>query len=85
MYCIVCLLGQIQVNPLYTNAFFLLVWYNKLGIVHCTYLGESGYIFKKQIIFCLKLFFIFTNSVDPDEMQHYAAFIWVFTVCKSTR
>ena len=27
----------------------------------------------------------FTNSVDPDEMQHYAAFIWVFTVCISTR
>ena len=23
----------------YTNGFFLLVWYNKHGIVHCTYLG----------------------------------------------
>ena len=23
------------VNPLYTNGFFLLVWCNKLGIVHC--------------------------------------------------
>ena len=31
------------INPLYTNhGFFLLVWYNKLGIVHCTYLGVSG-------------------------------------------
>ena len=26
-------------------------------------------------------YFTFTNSVDPDEMQH---FIWVFTVCQST-
>ena len=22
----------------------------------------------------MKVFFTFTNSVDPDEMQHYAAF-----------
>ena len=22
----------------------------------------------------MKIFFTFTNSVDPDEMQHYAAF-----------
>ena len=28
---------------LYTNGFFLLVLYNKLGIIHCTYLGVSGY------------------------------------------
>ena len=45
-------------NPLYTNGFFLLVWYNKLGIAHCTYLGVSGV----------------TNSVDPYEMPHKAAF-----------
>ena len=31
-------------NPLYTDGFFLLVWYNKPGIVYCTYLGVSGYI-----------------------------------------
>ena len=37
------------------------------------------------VLFCLKIFFTFTNSVDPNEMQHYAAFLWVFTVCKSTR
>ena len=35
------------INPLYTNDFFLLVWYNKLGLVHCTYLGVSGYNFQK--------------------------------------
>ena len=36
-------------NPLYTDGFFLLVWYNKLGIVFCTYLGVSGYNLKKKI------------------------------------
>ena len=35
----------------------------------------SGYIFEKKIVFfCLKIFFTFTDSVDLDEMQHYAAF-----------
>ena len=33
--------------------------------------------------FCLKIFFPLTKSVDPDEMQHYAAFHQVFTFCKS--
>ena len=31
-------------------------------------------IFKYIVFFCLKISFKFTNSVDPDEMQHYAAF-----------
>ena len=26
------------------------------------------------LLICLKIFFTLTNSVDPDEMQHYAAF-----------
>ena len=41
---------------------------------------------KKNIVFfCLKICFTFTNSVDPDEMQHIMLhFIWVFTVCKCT-
>ena len=26
------------------------------------------------VFFCLKIFFTLLNSVDPDEMQHYAAF-----------
>ena len=35
----------------------------------------SGYNFKKKYcILFLKILFTFTNSVDPDEMQHYAAF-----------
>ena len=63
-----------MLNPLYKNGFFLLVWYNKLGIVHCTYLGVSGYNFKNIVFFCFKIFFTLTNSVDPDEMQYNAAF-----------
>ena len=63
-----------HVNPLYTNGLFPLVCYNKLGIVHCTYLGVSGYYFQIIYLFCLKTFFTFTSSVGPDEMQHYAAF-----------
>ena len=31
-------------------------------------------VFKKYVFFCMKIFFTFTNSVDPDEMQHHAAF-----------
>ena len=50
--------------------------YNKLGLVHCTYLRVSGYyiIFEKYFLLSKELFFTFTNSVDPDEMPHYGAF-----------
>ena len=34
----------------------------------------SGYNLKTILFFCLKIFFTSTNSVDPDEMHHYAAF-----------
>ena len=35
----------------------------------------SGYNFQKStVFFCLKICFTFANSVDPDEMQHNAAF-----------
>ena len=69
-------------DPWYTNGLFLLFWYNKLGIVHCTYLGVSAYNFQNNIVyFCLKILFTLTNSVDPDEMQRNASnFIWVFTI-----
>ena len=40
----------VNVNPLYANRFFLLVLYNKLGIVHCTYLGVSGCDLKKKYV-----------------------------------
>ena len=62
------------INPLYTNGFFLLVWYNKFGIVHCTYLKVSAYNFLKILYFFVRgSFFTITNSVDLDEMLHYAA------------
>ena len=31
-------------------------------------------MFLDIVCFCLKIFFTFTNSLDPDKMQHYAAF-----------
>ena len=42
---------NVNINPLYTNEFFLLVSYYKLGIVHCTFLGMSGYNFRKILYF----------------------------------
>ena len=63
------------INPLYTNGFLFLVWCNELGIVHCTYLGVSGYKFQNILMFFVwRHFLTLTNSVDPDEMQHNAAF-----------
>ena len=53
--------------------------------MHCTYLGVPGYNFQTNIeFFCLKIFFTFTNRVDPDEISHCAAFIWVYATHKST-
>ena len=65
--------------PLYTNGSILLVQNNKLGIVHCTYLGMPGYNFQKILYFRLNpgglnIIFTFTNIVDPDEMPPYVAF-----------
>ena len=40
-------------------------------MAHCIYLRVSGLIKNSvHVLFCLKIVFIFTNSVDPDEMQH---------------
>ena len=62
-------------NPLYANGLFLLIWDNKLGIVHCTYEGFQVMILKKILYFSVwRSFFTFANSVYPDEMLHYAAF-----------
>ena len=52
-------------------------WFDTInhGKVHCTYLGVSGYDCLDKILYFLSEdFFTFTNSVDTDEMQHYAAF-----------
>ena len=45
------------------------------------YLGVSGYNLKIYRINLSEDLFTITNSVDPEEMEH---FIWVFTDCKST-
>ena len=37
-------------------------------------LSRVLYKSKNIVFFCLKIFFTFTNSADPDEMQHSAAF-----------
>ena len=59
----------------------IMVWYNKLGIVHFTYQGVSGYNFKKNCIFCQDISYL--NSVDPNELLHYEAF-HLGLLCKST-
>ena len=48
------------------------------GMVHCTYLFDVRLQFKKikkkqHCILLSEDLFTFTNSVDPDEMQHYAS------------
>ena len=49
--------------------------YNKVRMVHCLYLGGHRLQFSKNIVFLsLKVDFVLTNSADPDEMPHYAAF-----------
>ena len=51
-------------------------WFDtiNLGLVHYTYLGVSGYTFKKYCVLSPEDFYTFTNSVDTEEMQHYAAY-----------
>ena len=53
-----CLATEDQIESLifmwckdYTDGFFLLARYNKLVIVHCTYLGFQVIIFKKNVFF----------------------------------
>ena len=46
-------------------------WLNTItGVVHCTYLGVSVYNYQKYFILLSEDLFTFTNSVDPDKMQH---------------
>ena len=63
-------------NPLYTYEFFF--WFDTIKLGYSiSLLGVSDYNFHKNsvcVLFCQNIFFTFTNSVDPDEMQHYAAF-----------
>ena len=36
--------------------------------------GDRLKFSKNIVFFCLNIYFTFTNSVEPDELQHYAAF-----------
>ena len=58
-------------------------WFDtiKLGMVHCSYWGVTGYNFLIKIVFLsMKILFVLAKSMDPDMKWH---FIWVFTVCQS--
>ena len=47
------------------------------------YIEESQVLIsKKSYFFPLKIQLVLENRVHPDEMPH---FIWVYTVCQSTR
>ena len=50
-------------------------WFDtmNLGLSIGHILGCQVIILKNIVFFCLKISFTFTNSVDPDEMQHFAA------------
>ena len=60
---------NLHLNPLYTNEFFHLEWYNEVGIANCIYLGVSGYNFKKK--YCIILsedLFDLHKRLRHDEM-----------------
>ena len=45
--------------------------YDKVRMVHCIYLGDTGYHFQNNNVFLsLGIGFFITNSADPDEMSH---------------
>ena len=53
-----------------------MAWYNKLRRVHCINRGVTCYDFQIEIIFS-SLQISLANSVEPDEMSHYAVFyLW---------
>ena len=69
------LLNEHDPCSLYTNGFFFLVRYNKLGMVHCMHQGVTCYKFQIKIVFVsLKIIFAQAKCVDPDKMRHDAAF-----------
>ena len=62
--------------PLCTSGVFLLVCNNKLGMVHFIYWGGTIKNFPMIFVHLSLNFSVLklANSVDPDEMPHYAAF-----------
>ena len=47
-------------------------------------IGHCKNFLNFDVFLSLKVVLILANSVDPDGMQHYAVFIWAFTVYQST-
>ena len=42
-------------------------------MVHCIIQGDTGFKFETILqFFSLKIIFVLANSVDPEEMPHYA-------------
>ena len=49
------------------------------------YISRGGRLsFSNNIVVLSVYLFTSTNRLDPDEAPHYAAFIWVFNLCRST-
>ena len=48
-------------------------WFNVINLGKFIY-GCQVIIKKDIVLFCLEIFFTFTNTVYPNEMQHYATF-----------
>ena len=62
-------------NHLYYYGRFLTNWYDKYGTVHSVLKGGHMYNFLNYDIYLFpKIVLIIANSVDTNEMQHYAAF-----------
>ena len=65
----------VSVNPLYSGGFSHTNTCIKDGIVHYIYIRGHKLKFPNYDVFkSLKIVLTSTKSVDPGEMQHYAAF-----------
>ena len=54
---------------------FLKATYNKVGMVHCIYVGATCLDIQNTFVFLsLKFGYTLANSVEADKIPHYAAF-----------
>ena len=75
IFCLI-LSGRFTQVLLYAlNGFFLLVWYNKLGIVSCIYQGATGYSFKKYCIFFSKDQFCHSKQCRPWQNDPFCIYM----------
>ena len=49
-------------------------WIDAINLEWSIILFKGSQVLKNLQFFSLKIIFVVTNSVDPDEMPHYAAF-----------